>query len=148
MPTHVRKQIRDAVAGLLASPATSIPASRILIGQTRPLGGDYPPTILIYTSDETSGRQYDGNPASLGRTLLLHIDGRLCAVEPPDDELDALALEIEGVMLVDHTLGGLCFDSFLGRTVSAVRASGEKHEGSIRLEYRVRYNEPAEAEED
>jgi hypothetical protein len=143
IPMHTRKLIRDAVAVLLAGLPTT--ANRVLVGRTRPLAAKHLPTLLIYTTEEQSDRPMEGNPASLGRDLLLAIDGRVSTPLPPDDLLDAIAFEVEGQMR-DTDLDGLVFDTTLLRTTIDVTAEGERRTGSIRLEYHVRYAEPDEQE--
>lgn len=139
---HRRREIRDAIVGLVTGLATT--GDRVEVGRTRPLPARHLPTLLVYTVEETSGRQYDGNPASLGRTVQVFIDGRVSAIEPPDDDLDQIAFEIEAAMRGDPTIGGLAFDSVLSSTLTDVKAEGTSHLGAIRLEYRVRYSDPAD----
>lgn len=140
---HTRKLIRDAAATLVTGLPTT--GNRVFVGRTRPLGASHPPSLLIYTTEETSDRPMEGNPASLGRALVLAIEGRVSTATPPDDLLDLVAFEVEGVMR-DTRFGGLVFDTLLVRTTVNVAADGERHTGSIRLEYVVRYCEPDEDE--
>jgi hypothetical protein len=140
---HTRKLIRDAVAEKVDGLPTT--GGRVLIGRTRPLDKNHQPALLIYAREETSDRPMDGNPASLGRELTLAIEGRVVTSSPPDDLLDQIAFEVEGVMR-DTELNGLVFDTLLTRTSVDVVADGERHVGAIRLEYRVRYWVPEEEE--
>lgn len=134
---HLRTQIRNAISTLLTGLATT--GSRVEIGRTRPLAAGHQPTLLIYTVEESSGREFDGNPGTLGRTAQVFIDGRVSAAAPPDDLLDQIAFEVEAVMRENPTIGGLAFDSVLSSTLTHVEAEGTAHKGAIRLEYRVRY---------
>ncbi|WP_291854875.1 hypothetical protein [Bradyrhizobium sp.] len=140
---HTRTLIRAAVATRLAGLPTT--GNSVHVGRTRILQPAQLPALLIYSHDESSDRPIAGNPASLGRDLTLAIEGRVATALPPDDLLDLIAFEVEGRMR-DTTLDGLVFDTLLTRTQVEVAAEGERHIGAIRLEYRVRYNDPAEDE--
>ena len=140
---HVRALIRAAVADKIAGLPTT--GGNVHIGRSRVLTPAQLPALLIYTHDETSDRPIDGNPASLGRDLTLAIEGRVATVLPPDDLLDQIAFEVEGRMR-DTNLNGLVFDTLLTHTQVEVAADGERQIGAIRLEYRVRYHDPAEDE--
>lgn len=140
---HIRRQIRDnrqqALRGL---PLTG---SRVKIGQTRPLGEQYDPTLLIYTSEPQSGWGLQGNPASFGRFIDLFIDVRVVTGEPSDttpeaiteNMMDAVAEQVEAQMSADPKFGGLLSqDSVLVESLQVVEARGDRHHGVTRMRYR------------
>ncbi|KRR16867.1 hypothetical protein [Bradyrhizobium retamae] len=141
--THARTEIRNAVVARLTGLPTT--ASRVYHGRTRPLEANHQPTLLIYTVNEQSGRPIEGNPASLGRTLLLVVEGRVSHASVPDDLLDVIASEVEAKLRnAEDALD--VFDIMLQSTTIEVRADGNRHLGEINLVYVIRYSEPAETE--
>lgn len=141
---HGRKQIREYVKELLTGLPTT--GDRVEIGRTRPLATNFQPTLLIYTVEESSNREFDGNPAALGRTLQLVVDGRVSDPSVPDDILDQIALEVEDRMRTKPKFEGLIFDQYLTGTTLEVRAEGTSHLGVVRMEFRIRYSDPEEDE--
>lgn len=137
MPTHVRTQIRAAVAAALAG--LPLTGSRVYVGRTRPLAKDHDPTILIYTPSETSGRDANGTPPILARSLTLFVEFRVSTASPPDDLLDDGAASIEPVMWANKSLGGLLLNMQMISAEQQVEAQGESHIGGLRIEYRLTY---------
>lgn len=140
---HARTEIRNAVVTRLTGLPTT--GSEVYSGRTRPLKAGHSPTLLVYTLNEQAGRPIEGNPASLGRTLQLLVEGRVSYHSVPDDLLDQIALEVEGA-LRDSEDALDVFDIMLQQTAIEVNADGERHLGEINLIYLIRYSEPSEAE--
>ncbi len=141
--THARTEIREAIKTRLTGLSTT--ADRVHVGRTRPLAEGHQPTLLIYTVNEQSGRGVEGNPASIGRTLLVVVEGRVSEATPPDDLLDTIASEVEAKLRdAEEALDVL--DIMLTTTAVEVRSEGARHIGEINLVYSVRYSEPSEAE--
>ncbi len=140
MPTHVRQQIRDAIRLLvLGLPST---ADRVYRGRARPLGKDHGASLLVYTREESSDRETVGQNPLLMRAVLVAVEGRVSdsASDAVEDALDQIAAEVESVMATAAPrLDGLASDMVLVSTRIIVQAAGEKHEGEIRLLYRVSY---------
>lgn len=140
MPNHVRRQIRDAVEALVTGlPSTG---SRVYSGRARPLGKDHGDCLLVYTTDESSDRETIGQNPLLSRIVNVAIEGRVSrsSSEAAEDALDQIAAEVEPVMAgAAPRLGGLAREMLLIATRLLVAASGERHEGEIRLLYRVTY---------
>lgn len=141
--THARTEIRNAVVDRLMDLPTT--ADRVYAGRTRPLKQGHEPTLLIYTVNEQSQRPMEGNPAALGRALVLVVEGRVSHHSVPDDLLDGIAAEVEGA-LRDAEDALDVFDIMLQSTAIEVNSEGEKHLGEINLVFLIRYCEPAEAE--
>lgn len=140
---HARTEIREAVVARLKGLPTT--GNAVFSGRTRPLEDKHPPTLLIYTLNEQSGRPMEGNPASLGRTLQMLIEGRVSHHSVPDDLLDQIAFEVEG-RLRDAEDELEVFDITLQSTAIEVKSDGNRHLGEINLIYLIRYSEPSEAE--
>ena len=141
---HVRTQIRDAVAALLATTATA--GDNVLVGRTRPLGVEHPPTLMVYSTPAVSGGQENASvmglstPRRLSRVMMLSVVGHVQEATPCDDTLDQLAAEVEEALGGDIKLGGLVKDFVLASTVSQVDAVGDRHVGAIRLVFSVTYH--------
>ncbi len=141
--THARTEIREAVVARLTGLPTT--GARVYAGRTRPLEARHQPTLLVYTVNEQSGRAIEGNPASLGRTLTLLVEGRVSHNAVPDDLLDVIASEVEAMLRdCEDDLGVL--DIMLQSTAIEVSTDGDRHIGEINLVFAIRYCEPAEAE--
>lgn len=142
--SHLRKQIRDRIAVIL----TGLPTigSEVFVGRARPLAKDHDPTLLIYTTSETSER--DAYPTE-ARRLIVHVEARVSTVAAPDDNLDAIAVEVEAAMAADRLLAGLALDLQYQQMEQVVEASGDRYLGGLRLQYvvsyRVREGVPIEA---
>lgn len=140
MSDHARKQIRDAVKALLIGAAGV--GDRVMIGRSRNLGARHGDTILIYTSEETSQRDANGAPPILARPVTLHIEIRVVRDDPPDDDLDAIAVEVEQRMSADRSLGGRLRNMQLTGSQGGAEAIGVSHHGGLRLDYRLTYRTP------
>jgi hypothetical protein len=144
MPDHMRKQIRDYLAGHLAGLPTT--GDRVHVGRTRALAKDHPPTLLIYMRSETSSRVVNGAPPKQERKCTLFVEGRTSTAGVPDDLLDQIALEVEGrvASLISYIVPVRFFDG-LAQNVQLVgtelmaEADSQKHIGGVRLEYSVTY---------
>jgi len=141
MPTHVRHQIRDRAASIIAGlPSTS---DRVYKGRTRALAAQHEPSWLIYTRREASEVDSQGVVA-LARSLSLFLEGRVSvtgasAAEDAEVLLDLMASEAEPAMISDPSFGGLAHEVTLTATDIEVIAPGDTHEGRIVLQYRVVY---------
>ncbi len=141
--THTRTEIRQAVVDRLMNLPTT--GNRVYHGRTRPLAEAHEPTLLIYATSEQSARPIEGNPASLGRTLQLLVEGRVSTPSVPDDILDVIASEVEGALRnAEDDLD--VFDIMLSGTAIEVRSDGQRHLGEINLVFLIRYSEPTETE--
>lgn len=141
--THARTEIREAVVARLTGLPTT--GNRVYHGRTRPLAESHEPTLLIYATSEQSSRPTEGNPASLGRTLQLIVEGRTSTPSVPDDLLDVIASEVEGA-LRDAEDDLDVFDVMLSGTAIEVKSDGQRHLGEINLVFLIRYSEPTETE--
>jgi len=138
---HLRKQIRDQVVTALTGLTTT--GARCTGSSVWPTEKGVLPALRIYTRRESAEISV---PDSVGeksyqRDLDLVVEGRADGTDF-DDQLDQIALEVEGALEADVTLGGLAWDIELTST-EVDMARGDKPIGSIELTYRVRYHATA-----
>jgi len=134
---HVRQQIRDAVATTLTSAVTLV-SSRVYTTRVHPLNEANLPAISVYTGSESSER-YNVGVTDINRNLSLEIDIYVRETGSFDDDVDAIAVQVEEAMAGDFTIGGLVKSSVLIST--AIQFDGEADQilGVAKLTYQVRY---------
>ena len=143
MSDHCRARIRAAIVAALTGLATT--GARVYPGRVRPLGQGHAPTLLIYAVTERSNIDAIRSPAPLMRELTVAIDGLVSGVNPPDDMLDQIALEVEPAMVADPSFGGLTKSVILKSTRISARGEGETVLGEIHMEYEILYRTPENA---
>lgn len=138
MAVHGRKEIRDVVVVSLTGLTTT--ADRVHRGRVRSLGKDTEPYLLVYSADERSALDAMGSVV-LDRQLLLAVEGCAVATEADqlEDLLDTIAAEVEVRMATGESLLSRVREVTLTGTRFAIEAPGERHAGSVRMEYRVVY---------
>ncbi len=137
---HARKLIRDAFKAIVTGLPTT--GSRVFVGRTRALEQNHLPTLLVYTlqrAPELVDLASSGKPSTLQRTVVVAVEGRVVSKDPPDDQLDQIALEIEQAVGAGQDLNGLVKEVTLASTDGDVEAPGDRHIGAIRLNFRVVY---------
>jgi hypothetical protein len=135
MPTHVRRQIREAAAGVLTGLTTT--GTRVSQSRMRPRADALLPALLIETNEEQVSPHSIG--AQLQRDLTLTVRGIAKAAADVDDTLDAIALEVETALAGAPTLSGLASQSALQRITVDFDDSTDKPVGVIALDYQVTY---------
>ncbi len=143
---HERKEIRDAAAAHLVAAATSAGA-RVFKTRLNPMQGAELPAINLHTEQETVSEESKNTaPRELKRTVVLQIDGWVAGdLDTLDDDLDALALEIETAMDRNVNLEDVAgehpkaHDSMLVSTEIDTAIVGNRPMGVVRLEYAVTY---------
>ena len=135
--THVRKQIRDAVAARVTGLSTTGSAVHKARIYSVPV-----PALLVYTPDEPAQLDAKGKTPSVERFLELRIEGLAgTSDETFIDILDQIASEVEIAMASDLTFGGLVKRGVLTRTQTGFAEGGEGNKtlGAIILTYEMRY---------
>lgn len=140
--THVREQIRDAVAALVSDLTTT--GKRVEIGRARPLEKDFEPTLFVFTTDDVVRSRSMSKPRTERHALTLRIEGRVIQPEVPDDILDRIAAEVSAAMRTQTRLAGsngvyLNTDITPVKTIARTAAVGDQHEGAVGIEYLVTY---------
>lgn len=123
MPVHMRTQIRDALVAALREGGVSGNSwgSRVFASRRYPLARTDLPAILVYTLEESSGRDTARN---LQRQLSVAVEAVTEANGTLDAELDELCRQAEASISVDPTLGGLVYDIELRGTQIALHPGG------------------------
>lgn len=146
MAHHLRRQLRAAIALALAGLPTT--GAHVFAGRTWPTdAGDYP-ALLVYARGGRSGLDAMGDSdatAILDHDETVVVEGivRHGGAEAGsvsiDDLLDAIAAEVEPVMMSNAGIGALVDRRELVETVISADPGGDTRHGSIRLTYRVVY---------
>ncbi len=136
--THVRAQIIAAAVELLKTCPT--PAGRVKAGRAAPMPVAQAPYLLVYGRPEQSDRLTGaGMTRTLMRQLTLAVDIVTASADDSDDQVNAIAAEVEAALAAQPTLGKLCKDLWLAATTPDARAEGETRIGRARLEFTVQY---------
>lgn len=133
---HRRQQIREATVAALKGKTAAV--DRVSKTRAVPYRLNELPAVSVYTVEE----EVVPRLPDLGRTVTLAIVGvvSLTLAHPNvDDELDALALEIETAMNADPTLGGAATLTYLVATAIDVVDEQGRPVGGIRLTYHAKY---------
>lgn len=133
--THVRQQIREAVANKLDA-ASEITAP-VYKSRVHSLADVKLPAVLVYTTEESSERL--SMDPELARECTLQIVAAVKNTGNFDDEADELSAQIERAMFSDRLLGGLAKELVLESTEIELVGDGDKPVGAVTLEYTVAY---------
>jgi len=138
--SHPRKLIRDTVRDLLDGETDA--KSRVYASRIIPYREIELPAISVYTLDESSTA--DNATQEITRELELVIEGIVAIVDPmrADDELDALAEQIEAAMDEDIFLKGDAGYSYLASTSMEILDDSDRLVGLVTLTYTVTYHTP------
>jgi hypothetical protein len=134
---HVRKQIRDRIESTLAT-AVTLATGGVYASRVYPLTEAKLPAVTVYTSSEQSDLQTMG-ARTLVRDLSVGVDIYVRMTSTFDDDVDAIATQIEEALAADYTLNGLSKDTVLNSTEIEFSGETEQPVGIARLTYRVRY---------
>lgn len=135
--THVRKQIRDRIASQLTSNVTLV-SSRVYTSRVYPLTEANLPAITVYTGSENSGRLNMG-VGDLNRSLTVDVDLYVRATATFDDDVDAIAVQVEEAIANDFTVNGLAKEAVLTGTDIQFSGDAEQPVGVAKLTFTVRY---------
>jgi|11BtaG_2_1085332.scaffolds.fasta_scaffold07794_3 hypothetical protein len=134
---HVRKQIRDRMASTISTGATLV-SSRVYTTRVYPLTDANLPAITVYTGSEVSNRLNMGLN-DLNRSLTVDVDIYVRATSTFDDDVDAIAVQIEEAIAGDFTVNGLAKEAVLTGTEIQFSGDAEQPIGVAKLTYSVRY---------
>lgn len=139
MATHPRQEIREAVVARLLDATRA--QSRVYPTREVPWRRTELPAIAVYALSE--GADSSRIPGDYVRTVAVAILACVSVSDKVDDELDAIALEIETAIATDTTFGGKAVDAYLTETVIEVTEEQGRPLGAVRLTYDVRYQTSA-----
>lgn len=134
---HVRRQIRDRVATLL-SQNVSLVKRRVFTTRVHPFNEENLPAISVYTGAESSERMNAG-VTDVIRDLTLDIDIYVRETSKFDDDVDAIAVQVEEAMAGDFTVNGLAKFSVLTSTEIQFDGEADQILGIAKLTYSIRY---------
>jgi len=137
---HVRKQIRDKVADLLKA-NVGLVKRRVYTTRVHPLNDTNLPAISVYTGTETSQRLQAG-VTDMIRELSLEIDCYVRETSSFDDDVDAIAVQVEEAMATKFTLDGLAKFTVLTSTQIQFDGDADQILGVAKLTYSVQYVTP------
>lgn len=141
--SHERQQLREAIVAQLKGPSNdrTSAGSRVTKSRMEPQTIDQLPAISVYSADEAIHESSSSTaPRELKRLPRIQIVGWVVASSAVDDALDALALQIETAMDLDHTLDHYAFDSILESTSFVQIEGGERPLGAVSLTYACTYH--------
>ena len=134
---HVRKQIRDRVATILKTDVGLV-KRRVYTTRVHPLNDTNLPAISVYTGSEASERMNAG-VTDMIRELTLDIDIYVRETSKFDDDVDAIAVQVEEALAGDFTLNGLAKFSVLTSTEIQFDGEADQILGIAKLTYSIRY---------
>jgi hypothetical protein len=132
--SHVRKQIRDRVAVLLAPVATTYKS------RTYSIAEGVLPVLLVYTNSEEV-EQVDFT--TIERALQVVVEAVTQDGSDLDDALDDLIAGTETAIATDPTMGGKAMDCNLASIEVTVSTEGAQPIGRARLTFVARYRTTA-----
>lgn len=136
MTTHIRQQIREAVATLVSGLTTT--GSRVHQSRMRPVADGGLPCLLVHSNDTERIEMADADTLQQ-RELPIVIRGLAKAGTTLDDTLDTIALEVETAIAVNPRLSGKAHISRLVSVDTDFDDSTDKPVGEIQLTYAFTY---------
>ncbi len=139
--SHVRKQIRDQFASILAAGVTLV-SSRVYATRVYPLTQAKLPAITVTANSESSELMTMAatmGGKSLDRTVEITVSIYENATSALDSALDAIAVQVEEAIAADFTLGGIAKHSVLTSTSIGFSGETEQPVGVATLTFSVRY---------
>jgi hypothetical protein len=134
---HVRKSIRDRFVSTLDSNVTLV-SNRVYANRVYPLTDASLPAITVYTGSETSSR-YNVGITDLNRELTVEVDIYVKAISTFDDDVDAIAVQVEEAIASDFTVNSLAKGATLVSTEINFSGEAEQPVGIAKLTFSVRY---------
>lgn len=135
---HVRQQIRERIVSVLTTNVALV-SSRVYGTRVYSLTEADLPAITVYAGSETSGLQTVGLKTSQ-RIVSIQVDAYVRATSDFDDDVDAIAVQIEEAIANDFTVNGLAKTAVLSSTEMNFSGEAEQPIGSARLTFDVRYD--------
>jgi len=136
--SHVRKQIRDAVAHALTGlPSTG---SNVYKGRYNPLQNAKLPALLVYTSSEAAEINVMGlSSRGSDRVLTITVEAYAKTKGTVDDDLDAIAVSVEETLASNSGLNAIVKDViYVGAELDG-SADPEQTVATMRINFAARY---------
>jgi hypothetical protein len=135
---HVRQQIRDRIVSVLKS-NVSLVKRRVFSSRVYALTEKDLPAITVYAGSEASALQTIGVKTS-ARVVSIEVDLYVRATNNFDNDVDAIAVQIEEAIANDFTVNGLAKSAVLSGTDINFSGEAEQPVGSAKLTFDVRYD--------
>lgn len=130
---HVRRQIREYIAGLIDSLA-NVYQSRIY-----PVFESNEPAILVYSNAEESNEAAFSKIRTQQRLLSVSTEIHAINIENLDDQLDELAASVKAAVLTDPTLGSLVKNTRTTETEIELTGEAEQPAGVVKINFEISY---------
>lgn len=134
---HPRAVIRKAVAALLKG--KTVAGQRVFTSRVEAFGAHHLPAISVYTTDEDADTG-DTSPRRYTRTTDVVVQAVFDVDKDLDDAMDAMALQLEAVLLADPSWGGVADDSVLTKSAMYLAETGRSDLGCLALTFRAEYD--------
>lgn len=134
---HVRAQIRDRIGSVLTG-GVALVGGRVYKSRVYPLSVDNLPALTVLTGSESSALMVMGSK-TLDRTVTIFVDCYVSVTDSFDDDVDALAVQVEEAIAGDFDVNGLAKTAVLQSTEIDFSGESETPVGIARLTYDVRY---------
>lgn len=138
---HARKQIRSAIATMLADLPTT--GTRVYPSRVYSLDENDLPSLSVFTvdagNDEVVTKITMGNPPKFHRVCPVVIEGHVLVDDNVDDALDEISAEVEIAMSANLTVGERTLPAQLQSTSKELLGDHESQIGIVRLIYSVSY---------
>lgn len=131
---HPRTLIRQAVVAQLIAANTGA-GTRVEATREIPHRRGTEPALGVYTPDEATDTDRRTAPVRLMRELRIVIEGVIVGLGAVDDQLDALALQVEAAIDSDDTLGQTAAETLNPQTETEVFEESGKKVGLLRIVY-------------
>lgn len=131
-----RKLIREKFKTILSGHTNA--GSRVFENRARPIWQTDLPALLIFTEDE-SVSVFSEAPREYRRNLSLVVECYAAAKDDLDDVLDTLSGQVEDLVELDDSLGGLANATTLTKTEMNIIDDGQNLTGTARLTFSVDY---------
>lgn len=138
MANHIRRQIREAVAGAVTGLTTT--GTRVFQQRVYPLETTDLPGLLVSTPREQSVGTSLGAPRVMERRVRLHVTALARATADVEDVLDQICKEVEVALAMPcAALAGIAKIISLTDTDITVTGDGDRPVGQAALTYEVLY---------
>jgi len=135
---HVRQQIREQIVSVLTTNVTLV-SNRVYGTRVYSLTEADLPAITVYAGSEASALQTVGLKTS-ARVVSIEVDAYVRATTNFDNDVDAIAVQIEEAIANDFNVNGLAKSAVLASTEINFSGEAEQPIGSAKLTFDVRYD--------
>jgi hypothetical protein len=133
--SHVRKQLREAIAALVTGLTTT--GSRVFQSRVYPLQESELPCLKVMTDSENVEYLTIHKPRMQKKTISVTIQAIAKAVADLDDTLDEICRQVEVVLATNQTVSGLANALRLNGTNISLDGGGDQPVGVASMSFEV-----------